>query len=252
MTALIRAELLKLRTVRMTTWLLVTCLCLVALDCLAIVATAAPGYGPGEVHDPHLFALGIGAAGVGEVVLLVLGILCVTQEFRFRTDTASFLVTPRRGLVVVAKLVAVALTGAVFAAASIALVIPLSMMLVSMKGGTLVWDREVVEIPLGVMLVLLLYGPIGIAIGALVRNQIGAIAGSLAWLFVVEQILIALFPAVGRWTPGGATTGVLQLGQIATTRGDMLPAWPAALLLAAYAGVIAFVGTRSTLRRDIT
>ena len=62
MTALIAAELLKLKTIRVTWWMLATCLFLVGLDCLAIVATASPGYGPGQVHDPHLFALGIGGA----------------------------------------------------------------------------------------------------------------------------------------------------------------------------------------------
>jgi ABC-2 type transport system permease protein len=201
---------------------------------------------------PHLIALGIGAGGVGEVVLLVFGIMSITQEFRFRTDTASFLVTPRRGQLVAAKLVAVALSGAVFAALSIALVVPLSMILVTMKGGTVIWDRQVAQVLVAILLVLMLYGPIGIAVGALVRNQIGAIAGSLVWLMVVEQILIALFPGIGRWTPGGATTGVLQLGRIATSRGDMLPAWGAALLLAAYAGLTAHIGTHWTLRRDIT
>ena len=184
--------------------------------------------------------------------MLVFGIMSITQEFRFRTDTASFLVTPRRGQLIAAKLVAVALSGAVFAALSAALVVPLSMMLVTAKGGTVIWDRQVAEVLVAIVLVMMLYGPMGIAVGALVRNQIGAIAGSLVWLMVVEQILIALFPGIGRWTPGGATTGVLQLGQVATTRGDMLPAWGAALLLAAYAGLTAVVGTHWTLRRDIT
>jgi ABC-2 type transport system permease protein len=252
MTALVRAELLKLQTIRMTAWLFATCLCLAALDCLAIVATASPGTGPGQVHDPHLLALGVGGAGIGEVIMLVLGILIISQESRFGTQTASFLVTPRRGLLVVAKLVVVALAGALFAAASIALVIPLSAMLVSLKGGTLVWDRQVAEVPLAAVLVLMMYGLIGVALGALVRNQIAAIAGSLAWMIIVEQILIQLFPAIGRWTPGGATAGVLQLGSISTTRGDLLPVWAAGLLLAAYAGVMALFGARLTLRRDIT
>lgn len=252
MTALIKAELLKLRTVRMTPWLVATCLCLVALDCVAIVATASPGRGPGHVHDPRLFVEGIGGAGVGEIVLLVLGVLIITQESRFRTDVTSFLVTPKRGDVVFAKLVAVAISGAVIGVLSVIVVIPLSALLVSLKGGDVVWGPEIAQVSLAVVLVMLLYGPIGVALGALIRNQIGAIAGSLAWLLVVEQILVALFPSVGRWTPSGASTGVLQLGSISTTRGHMLAPLGAALLLSAYAACVAVIASRSTVRRDIT
>lgn len=251
MNALIRAELLKLRTIRMTPWLLATCLVLVSLDCLAIVATAGPGKGPGHIDDPHLFALGVGGAGIGEIVVLILGILSITQESRFRTDTASYLVTPRRGAILVAKLIGVALCGAVFGVLSVLLVIPLSLMLVTLKGGTVVWGPEIGEVALGAVLIMVLYGLIGVAVGALVHNQIAAIAGSLAWLMVVEQIVIPLYPAIGRWTLGGASAAVLQLGSV-TTRGSLLPVWAAAALLAAYAAAVAWVATRSTLTRDIT
>jgi ABC-2 type transport system permease protein len=251
MSALIRAELLKLRTIRMTPWLLATCLLLVGLDCLAIVATAGPGQGPGHVEDPHLFSLGAGAAVAGELIVLVLGILMITQETRFRTDTAAYLVTPQRGRLVAAKLVAVALAGAVFGVLSVVLVIPLSALLVVLKGGKVVWGPEIAQIALGAVLLMVLYGLIGVALGSLVRNQIAAIAGSLVWLMVVEQILIPLYPAIGRWTLSGASVAVVQLGSV-TTQGSLLPVWGAAALLAAYAAVVTWVATRSTLARDIT
>jgi hypothetical protein len=252
MNALIRAELLKLRTIRTTLWLLVTCLVLAGLDCLAIVAPAGPGEGPGHIEDPHLFALGVGGAGIGEIVVLILGILSITQESRFRTDTASYLVTPRRGAIVVAKVIGVSLCGVVFGVLSVVLVIPLSLLLVTLKGGTAVWGPEIGEVALGAVLVMVLYALIGVAVGALVHNQIAAIAGSLAWLMVVEQIVIALYPAIGRWTLGGASAAVLQLASVTTTRGSLLPVWGAAALLAAYAAAVAWVATRSTLTRDIT
>ena len=97
-----------------------------------------------------------------------------------------------------------------------------------------------------------LYGPIGVGVGALVRNQIAAVVGALAFVFVVEQLVVALLPEVGRWLPGGATAAVLQLGDLATQRGELLPVWGGALLLVAYAVVLSVVGARSTLRRDLT
>ncbi len=93
---------------------------------------------------------------------------------------------------------------------------------------------------------------IGVGVGALVRNQIAAVVAALAWTFVVEQLLVALWPEVGRWTPGGAASAVLQLGDLATTRGDLLPVWGGALLLVAYAVVLSVVGARVTLERDLT
>jgi ABC-2 type transport system permease protein len=251
-TALVRAELLKLRTVKLPWWLLVATLALVALGVVATVLTAGMEGVPIELGDADLLARAVSSASGGNVLLLVLGILVLTQEFRFGTATPSFLATPQRWRVVVAKLVAVSLTGAVFAAASALLALVLSYALIGLRGGEAVLDRSVLEVLGAVFLVLLLYGPIGIGVGALVRNQIAAVVLALAWVFVAEQLLVALLPEVGRWTPGGGTAAVLQLGDLATTRGDLLPVWGGALLLVGYAVVLSGVGAAVTLRRDLT
>lgn len=251
MTALVRAELLKLRTVQLPAWLLLTTLALVALGVAASVLTAGMEGNPLTRDSPELFARAVSSASGGNILLLVLGILMLTQEFRFGTATPSFLTTPRRGRVVVAKLVAVSLTGALFAALSALLALGLSYALIQLRGGEAVLDRTVLEVLAGVFLVLLLYGPIGIGVGALVRNQIAAVVLALAWVFIAEQLLVALLPAVGRWTPGGGTASVLQLGDLATT-GDLLPIWAGALLLVGYAGLLSLAGVFLTLRRDLT
>lgn len=252
MTALVKAELLKLRTVRLPLWLLVITLALVALSVSATVLTAGLDGAPLALQDPQLLARGVGSASSGNLLVLVLGILMLTQEFRFGTATPSFLTTPKRERVVVAKLLAVAVTGALFALASALLALGLSWALIVVRGGAVRFDATVLEVLAGVLLVLLLYGPIGIGVGALVRNQIAAIVGALVWVFVVEQLLVVLLPEVGRWTPGGATAAVLQLGDLATTRGELLPVWGGALLLVAYAVVLSALGAGLTLRRDLT
>jgi ABC-2 type transport system permease protein len=252
MTALVRAELLKLRTVRLPLWLLVTTLLLVALSVAATVLTAGVEGNPLQLDDPELLARSVASASGGNVLLVVLGILMLTQEFRFGTATPSFLTTPKRGRVVVAKLVAVVVAGAVFAVVSVLVALGLSLALIALRGGDAVFDAAVLQVLGASVLVLLLYGPIGIGVGALVRNQIAAVVAALAWMFVVEQLLVALLPEVGRWTPGGATASLLQLGDVATARGELLPAWAGALVLVAYALVLSVVGARLTLRRDLT
>ncbi len=253
MTSLVRAELIKLRSVRMPVWLLLTALGLVALLVLVTVPTGHATDNTLTLHDEDILArvVGVGAGG-GWVVMLVLGILAFTQELRFGTATSTFLVTPVRRRVLVAKAIALAVAGLVFAATTITLDLVLSVVLINARGGNLTWSAGVAEVLAAVVLVMALSGPIGVAVGALVRNQIAAVVGALVWLLVAEQLLIALFPAIGRWTPGGATAGLLQLGREATTHGDLLPAWAGGLVLLAYATVIGLLASAVTLRRDLT
>jgi ABC-2 type transport system permease protein len=252
MTALVKAELLKLRTVSLPAWLLLVTLALVVLSVLATVLTAGMEGAPLQRDDPQLLAIAVASASGGNIPVLILGILALTQEFRFGTATPSFLVTPRRERVLLAKLAAMSLTGLAFAVVSAAVALVVALSLLALRGDPITWGSNVGEVLLGVGLVMLLYGPIGVAVGALVRNQIAAVVGALAWTFVIEQLLVALLPSVGRWTPGGAANAVLQLGEVATTRGELLPVWGGALLLIGYALVLAAVGARLTLRRDLT
>jgi ABC-2 type transport system permease protein len=252
MTALVKAELLKLRTVSLPAWLLLVTLALVVLSVLATVLTAGMEGAPLQREDPQLLAIAVASASGGNIPVLILGILALTQEFRFGTATPSFLVTPRRERVLLAKLAAMSLTGLVFAVISAVVALVVALSLLALRGDPITWGSNVVEVLLGVGLVMLLYGPIGVAVGALVRNQIAAVVGALAWTFVAEQLLVALLPSVGRWTPGGAANAVLQLGDVATTRGELLPVWGGALVLIGYAVVLAALGARLTLRRDLT
>jgi len=249
--ALVRAELLKLRTVRLPFTLLLVTLALVTLSVCATILTAGNRGAPLRADDPDLFRVAVSSASAGTTILLVLGILVLTQEYRFGTATPSFLVTPRRGRVLVAKLVAVALVGALFAVVSALYAVALATAVMRLKGYEVVAGDDVVETLAACVLVVVLYGPIGIAVGALVRNQVAAVVGALAYLFVVEQLLVALLPDVGRWLPGGANAAVLRLGDIATTRGDLLPPAGGVLLLLAYAIGLSVLAARLTLGRDL-
>jgi ABC-2 type transport system permease protein len=251
-TSLLRAELIKLRSVRMLVWLLLTALGLVILLVLVTVPTNNDPGNTLSLDDPDLLArvVGVGASG-GYLVLLVLGILTFTQEFRFGTATSTFLVMPVRRRVLVAKALALVVAGLVFAATTIALAVGLGVVVIGAHGGNLTWSAQVAEVLAGAVLVMALYGPIGVAVGALVRNQIASVVGALVWLLVAEQLLVALLPGIGRWTPGGATAGLLQLGTSATTHGDLLPAWAGGLVLLAYATVIGLLAAAVTLRRDL-
>ena len=54
---------------------------------------------------------------------------------------------------------------------------------------------------LGTLAGIALWGAIGVGLGAIIRNQVGAIIGLLAWGFVAENLLFAFVPSVGRFAP---------------------------------------------------
>lgn len=251
MTALVRAELAKLRSVTMTAWLFATTLLVVVLEVMGFVLANEDGSGPAERYDPDLLSKSVASASAGEIIVMILGILALSHELRFGTATSTFLVTPRRGQVVAAKMIAISFLGAAFAFASMLIAVPLSVWLIRLRSGIVTWDLRVVEVLIASVLVMVLYGPLGIAVGALVRNQIAAIAGSLAWLFIIEQLLTGLLPDIGRWTPGGTTGEVLQVGSFAGPN-NLLPPWLAGLALVGWTIAFAVVGTRTAVRRDLT
>jgi ABC-2 type transport system permease protein len=251
-TSLVRAELIKLRSTRMPLWLLMTALALVVLLVLVTIPSSDKSGNELSLHDSDLLARVIGvAAAAGQVVVLVLGILAFTQEFRFGTATSTFLVEPARQRVLAAKALALAVAGVVCAAATMPLSVALSALVIDGRGGTVGWSGELVAVLAAAVAVMAVYGPIGVALGAIVRNQIAAVAGALVWLLAVEGLLVTLVPAIGRWMPGGATVGLLQEGRAATTHGALLPAWAGGLMLLAYAAAAGTLAARFAMRRDL-
>jgi ABC-2 type transport system permease protein len=89
------------------------------------------------------------------------------------------------------------------------------------------------------------YAALGVCIGLLVRNQLVALAVAVGWFTVVESALAIFVPAISRFLPGGAFSGV------DTTGLDLLPLHAAVPLLAAYVAAISILALRTTLRRDI-
>jgi ABC-2 type transport system permease protein len=250
-TALVRAELLKLRT-RAATGLLLATLALVALTVLVNVPTAGTAHPPVSLHDPGLLA---GVAGIGfgvpEVFMVLLGGLAFTQEFRYGTATATYLGEPRRGRVLLAKWLSLALTSTVITGASLVVSVPVGAAVISTRGGDAMPGPQLWQTIGAGFVVMAAYAVIGVAVGALVRNQIVAVVAVLVWMLVVEQIVIPSYPSVGRWIPGGATDSLMQLSRALNLNGHLLPAPVGALLLLVYTAAAVVLTVKLTLRRDV-
>ena len=197
-----RSEFLKIRSTRTTIGLVVG---LIALVLLFVLLTGLP-VAPGELTAPEDQRNFLGIGSFASVFAALAGILVVTSEYRFGTIRPTFVFTPRRWVVVTAKYAASLLAGIVFALIGQGLTLAIGLGILSGRGihRSLGWG-SVAQLGLGTLAAAALWGGIGVGVGAIVRNHIGAVIGVLVWVFVVENLLFGFVPSVGRFTPGRAT-----------------------------------------------
>ncbi|MBV9162910.1 MAG: ABC transporter permease [Pseudonocardiales bacterium] len=253
MIRLIHAEFRKLTATTLWWWLLLGSLALTALFVSLSIAFDGSTGNP----TPPLSTLDgqrntLAAASGATALVGVLGAIAMTAEFRHLTATPTFLATPRRGRIVAAKLITYTMIGFGFGLACLALTIAIALPWLSAKAITVSLTAPGLPLTaLGVLAVMTIYGPLGVGIGALVRNQIAAVVGLLIYLFVLDPVLTAI-PAlrpVTRYLPGPASAALTGR---AAPNFPTLPAWAGGLLLAGYAVVLAALGARFALRRDVT
>jgi ABC-type transport system involved in multi-copper enzyme maturation permease subunit len=236
MTALVRAEWTKLFTTR--TWIgMLLGACLLAGGFAALFTGLAGQDGDGGPGIPELGSaqfeeLVFSVAANASVFLLILGIIGMTQEYRHRTATPTFLTTPRRGRVITAKVLAYAVVAVPMALVVLAVTVVVVLVYAGASG-----------------LVLVVFTVIGVGVGALVRNQVGAIVGSLVYLNVIEPIVASIGAISGayKWLPGGAVQAITSDFEAP----DLLEPWQGAVLLLAYGVVAALIGTVLAARRDV-
>ena len=246
MRKLIAAEFLKLRTTRLFYALLATTAVLTVLGVVILIAGGSdtPNLGSQE-STRNIFG-----NGSASLFALILGILAVTGEIRHGTITQTLLVTPRRSDVVTAKLVALGIAGLVLGAVASLVTLAVAWPWLAAKDvGVSLFSDDVGLVMLAGIAGTVLFGIIGVGVGAIVRSQVPAIVGALVWQFVLESLLVALLPAVGRWLPGGAARG---LSGETLSSGSLLPVWVAGLVLVAYGVVFAAIGAQILARRDVT
>lgn len=251
MRALVHAEVLKLRT-RTAAWLLLATLGLVALTIGESVPKVGDPNASVSLDDPGLLAgiVGIGF-GVPEVLVVLLGGLAFTQEFRYGTITSTYLGEPRRTRVLVAKWLSLALASVVITIATLAFSATFGIALISSRNGEVTLATQFWQTAAAAFVVMAAYSVIGVAVGALVRNQIAAAVGVLVWMLAVEQTVTPSFPAIGRWMPGGATDALLQLGPELGLEGKLLSAPVGGLVLLGYTAAALTLALLLTPRRDV-
>jgi ABC-2 type transport system permease protein len=250
MKALLAAELLKLRTTRTTVLLVLATQGLVVLT----VATSVPGLleeNPSiSLRDPDLLAIMVGNGfGAPLILMTLLGVLAFTQEFRYMTVTATYLGEPRRSRVLIAKGLSLVIASAAITVATLAMCLPLSVVLIREQGGELDVTPQLWQSVAAGFVAMAAYALIGVAVGALVTNQIAAIVGVLVYMTAIEQMVIPIWPEGGRWMLFAAASSFMQSGDFFGV--ELLSVTVGGLVLLIYTAATLALAIAVTPHRDV-
>jgi ABC-type transport system involved in multi-copper enzyme maturation permease subunit len=241
--AQVKAELLKVRSTRTTLGLVVG---MIALTLLIVVLSGLLTHAEGLSSKEDQLNL-FGNGGVALIFSALAGVLLVTSEYRYGTIRPTFLFTPQRSRVLSAKFTAGLLAGLVFGAAAVGLALGTGSLILSARGIPSALDGgEIALLVTGGLAGVALRAAFGVGLGAIVRNQVGAVIGLLAWDFVINGLLFGLAPSVGRFMPTTAANALMGL----KTRHLLPPAAGGAVLLG-WTLALALVGVALTLRQDV-
>ena len=228
-----------------------------------IVANPASAGGPGGgqiIGDDTQIANSIYTAGtsIGRLLLLTIGILAIGGEFRHKTISGTFLVTPKRVRAMMAKAVALVGIGVLYGLISLAGSAVVGAIALRVIDRPAFPSAEIARTLVLSLLILALWALIGLGIGILIPNQVAALFIGVAVAWIVEPLLGLLLGIwafsreyVAPFLPTSATNAAFNA--ISQNPDEVrLAWWGGALVLMAYAAVLAGFGIWRTTRADIT
>ncbi len=261
-TGLVRSELRKIITTRLWWGLLLGALVYTLIQAGANAALAGSEPGAGQPATPGLDTAEairtIYASSPFQgayIFAMILGITGMTGEYRYQTITPTFLATPKRARVVAGKMVAHLFFGIGYGIVAVLGALLVGGAIIAARGYDLGFgaDRLWPSVALAVLAVGL-WTLLGIGIGTLIRNQVAAVLVAVFVTFLVEPLATFVLAAndldnVVKWLPTNASTALTSPG---TSLLDYLPWWAGGLVLLGYAALLAGLGVRLSVRRDIT
>jgi hypothetical protein len=195
--------------------------------------------------------------------VMLLGAIMVTNEFFQQTATATFLTTPQRTKVILAKLGTAVIAAGLFFILVTAINVAIGSVFFTSNGyGTQldVWQVQRAILMNG--LAFALWGILGVGLGVLIRNQIGTVVTATVSYVIGTAAVATLFALVNQYWIKEDWVMRLQVLWPSTASQIMISPdlvfegapvwWTGALVLVGYAAVFGLVGTLITRRRDIS
>jgi len=186
------SERIKLSTTRSVLW---SALAVAVLSLGLAALQGANAYGAAPL-PPEKAATG--AAVFGVPVLMILAAMTVTGEYRSGMIRTTFMATPNRTAVLLAKATVTSVFSAVYAAAMVVGVILVAkLMSPPLAASQLSLGLPDTWRPVGaIALFAALSAVLGVAVAALLRHSAGAVAVLLLWPLVVEPV-VGNLPSIG-------------------------------------------------------
>jgi ABC-2 type transport system permease protein len=259
----VRAELLKFFTTRLWWGMAIAVVLSAAAFAVLfgiIFTLDDPEVTGGAVGGPIQIANSVYTAGlsVGYLLMLTIGVMHIGSEYRHKTITSTFLATPHRSRVMLAKVVALLIIGAAYGVVSLVGSVVVGAVTLQARGLDPFPSAEILRTLALSLLVLGLWCLIGLGVGILIPNQVAALLIGVGVAWIVEPLIgFALsFWDFGRdhiapYLPSAATTSVVN-GVQGSPDAVVLSWWVASLVLAAWAAVLAGLGIMRTVRQDVS
>ncbi|MET9606180.1 ABC transporter permease [Streptomyces sp. NPDC006512] len=250
------SEWTKLTSVRSTLWTLGSLVALVVgVGLLAIVQTRSADYMTIPYTGPALFGL-----MVGQVAVIVLGVLTITSEYGTGLVRTTFTAAPERLRVLTAKYLVFGAVSFGVTVGSVAVVGFSAALLHNGQAAGPHYAAEWAGALAGCFYVMLL-GVLSLAVGALVRHSAGGIAVMLGVVTLppVLGTILSVWPAteaIGRAvTRFNAPVALVQLFGVAddaTVEGSAMPGdWAQLLLLVTVTAIAVAASYVVVRRRDV-
>jgi ABC-type transport system involved in multi-copper enzyme maturation permease subunit len=235
---LLRAEVVKLRTVRSVLWVTLGMVALVGISLISVVASSGSIESAGDDRSVARIS------AIAVVFALLLGAIIMGAEGTHGTITQTFLVAPLRERVLAAKAIVAALAGIGLAVVAEALTLFIAGPGVSLD----VHNSRYVLV--GVVIASAAAGALGVGLGAVYHRQGPAIITAFLWLLIAESVLAIGLHDTVKYLPGHVFAATVA-GTRGSSESDLVGAWPGAFGAVLYAVAFLVAGAAFLSRRDV-
>ncbi len=255
----LRSELTKIRSVRSTYWTLIVLVLAGVGWAIAACAGEAAHWAQTAPQDRAGFdptqASVAGLALLGQLVIVVFGVLVMTSEYSTGMMRTSLAVMPRRGVLFGAKAaVLTAVTLIVALITSFASFLTGQCLLRGTHVTASLSQPGVLRAVLAAACYVAVSGLFAFALGAIVRGTAGAITAAYGLLFLLPQLAKALpstwYTELVRWLPGGDVVNVVTGTRGVNADQHLFSAGGELAVFGGYAVILLVVGALLFSRRD--
>lgn len=246
----LRAEWIKLASVRSTWWTLAATVGLGAGLTVILCASNAAWLASGTADESPGSFITLGMM-IAQICAVVLGALCVTSEYGTGMIQSTFASVPSRGTVMLAKSVLIG---------TLMFVVGTVTALLGYLGGNYFFAREGIGMPLEGDVLRAIYGSglflacialLAVAVGFVLRHTAGTITVMLAVILILGNMVMMVPGAFGDWLaklmPGNAGQGIASPVPF---NPELLSAWTGFAVLVAEVTAMLAIAWFLVRRRD--